>query len=226
MKKQMLSRLFAVMCVVVLAFSLTACGSDKKAVESAAKTFMTYCDDGDFTSAQKMCSSSVARSFNIDRLDEKYQDSVYSAFSNEGIQKSDLSPSTQNAIDDLLKYVKKSVIKSYTINDDYDDDTKSLTVKVTMISDFDSSSYNDAVSSLGNAYVRQHQSELMSTYASGGEKALMVKILDGIMPEAVQQAKTKMIDSATTQDYIWKLTFKKNKSGDWIIVRVKETRVK
>lgn len=226
MKKQMLSRLFAVVCVAALAFGLTACGSDKRAVESAAKTFMTYCDDGDFASAQKMCSSSAASSLDIDRIDDTFEDSVYSAFSSEGIQKSDLSPSTQNAIDDLLKYVKKSVIKSYEINDDYDDDTKSLTVKVTMLSDFDSSAYNTAVSNLGNTYVRQHQSELMSTYASGGEKALMVKILDGIMPDAVRQAKTKMVDTATTQDYTWKLTFEKNSSGDWIVKRAQETKVK
>lgn len=216
MKKRMLNRLMAVVCVAALALGLTACGSDKKDVESAAKTFMEYLDNGDFTAAQKMCSSSAAKSLDIDGdMDQLFQDSFYSSFASEGIQKSDLSQSTQNAIDDLTQYIKKNMVKSYTINDDYDDDDKSLSVKVSVLdpNSMNSSAFTNAASTLSQNYFAQHRSELMSAYSSGGEKGLYIALFNGIMPEMVEKAKSQMIDTASTKDYTWKLTFEKDGSN-------------
>ena len=209
MKKRMLSRLMAVVCVAALAFGLTACGSDKKEVESAAKTFMTYCDDGDFTSAQKMCSSSASTSLDIDEnMEDTFKKGFYSSFSSMGISDSDLSQSAQDSVNDL--------IKSYTINDDYDDNDKSLSVKVSILdpNSMNSSTFTNSVSTLSQNYFAQHQSELMSAYSSGGEKGLYVALFNGIMPEAIEKAKSQMIDTASTKDYTWKLTFEKD-GGDW-----------
>lgn len=216
MKKRMLSRLMAVVCVAALALGLTACGSDKKDVESAAKTFMEYCDDGDFTSAQKMCSSSAATSLDIDEnVDDAFKKGFYSGFSSVGISETDLSQSAQDSVNDLMKYYEKSFIKSYTINDDYDDDDKSLSVKVSVLdpNSMNSSAFTNAASTLSQNYFAQHRSELMSAYSSGGEKGLYIALFNGIMPEMVEKAKSQMIDTASTKDYTWKLTFEKDGSN-------------
>lgn len=226
MKKRMLSRLMAVVCVAALALGLTACGSDKKEVESTAKTFMTYCDDGDFTSAQKMCSSSASTSLDIDEnMEDTFKKGFYSSFSSMGISESDLSQSAQDSVNDLMKYYKKNLIKSYTINDDYDDNDKSLSVKVSILdpNSMNSSTFTNSVSTLSQNYFAQHQSELMSAYSSGGEKGLYVALFNGIMPEAIEKAKSQMIDTASTKDYTWKLTFEKD-GGDWKVKSAKETK--
>lgn len=219
MKKNKLTKILILIFALVMVFSLTAC-SDEKDVTSAATTFLDKCVDGDFDAAEKLCSSSAASSLGIKDVRSTMESQFDLGFSSSsGTSISSYSKTTQEAYNDFIDYTLKKLVKSYTLNDDYDNDKKSISAKVKVL-DTDSASstaFQSEIQKMATDYYEKHKSALIKVYQSGGQTALQKKLMNDLAPKMFESAKTDYIDKIKTKTITWKLTFKKNKSGKWIV---------
>jgi hypothetical protein len=218
MKQKKIRTILLIALIAVLAFTFTAC-SDEKASTATVDSFMSECVDGDFTAAARYCSGSDS----IKALKEV--DSSLSALSGDdflgtGMKLSDCSKETRQAYSDFIKDVKKQMIKSYKINDDYDDDKKTVSAKVKVL-DFDAmdtSNLESKVMKQAEAYAKKHPDVL----TGGSTEKAVAEIVDGIAPDLLKTIKTDYLDNGRTKTMTWKFTLEKNDDGEMLIKDISE----
>lgn len=220
MKKRIRSILILALAVIMV-FSMTAC-SDEDSVKSAAKTFMNKCESGDFDAAAKLCSSSAASSLNITNLRSYMETSFETAFkASAGISITDCSKKTQKAYEDFMDYMMKKMVASYKLNDDYDDDKKSISVKVKVLDTSSATStvstFQTKVQKLVTNYYKNHTNALVKLYQKKGADAVRKRVMNALALQMFELAKTDYIDQFPTKEETWKLTFEQNDSGKWLV---------
>lgn len=199
-------------------FAFTAC-SDEKDVTGTASDFMDQCADGDYEDAARLCTGNAASELKLDKLENTLQKQFTSGLilgTKQNI--SDYSEETQNCIEDFLKYCMKEYIKSYKLNDDYNDDQKTISASVRVL-DPDSANTDDAqkkIESLTEKYTSENKEKLLKTYQSGGESAVIQKAITDLCPQYMKILKSDYIDKMKTKKETWKFTFTK-KDGNWLI---------
>lgn len=225
MKSKITSSLkITLVCLLAFAclFACAACGSGQAARQTAT-TFFNRLEKGNFSGAAKLCSSDAKKQLGdgltTASLREKFMTGLNSTGQN--ISYDSLSEASQKSIDDAMDYLMKAAVKSYKLNDDYDDDAKTITAEVRYI-DTDSLSISALTSqteTLAEKYWAAHQSELLKTYQTSGQDATVAQLLDAILPDIMSSFKTDVVDKAKVIKKTWRLTFKEQ-DGDWIISKI------
>ncbi len=200
-----MKRLFSILLVFAMLFSIAGCkGSDKEAVSKAANEFLTACKNGEFDQASKLADSSVSSKLQLDNVDSSIT-SALGSYSNRGGEK------FKKGLDEFVKKVKKAYVQSYTIKDDYDNDKKSLSAEVKILDQSAISSVSSAlrtkVTALAKEYAQNHLAELQKIYASEGNEAMQNAMLEGMADQMFELLDKEYLAKIPTKTQTWKMTF-------------------
>lgn len=210
--------------VVTMAFlmtvPLTGCGDNTAAIQAPVDGFITALQQGDIEGVkanvkeEAFAENGAFSGFgDIENIDEILAKEV-------NLNVSDLSDKTKAAIDDYVQTMMKNMVKSYEIKDvkEESDSVGKVTASVTFGFDPEAAGkvdVNAEVEQMATDYMNANMAELTNIYMTGGQTALMQKVLDDLVEDILDlYTDAVMKTGETTQD----VTFVVEKVDDkWLI---------
>jgi len=207
---------------MLVVFPLTGCGGDEtEAMKAPVDGFLSSMQAGDFETMKTYADpslfeegGSLAEFNTLQNIDEELASSL-------GLSTSDLSDKTKEEVDGYIKDMMSKMIKSYEINDvaKESDTAGTVSTKVTFGFDPEAASeidVNSEMESIVQDYMQENMTELTEIYQSGGQKALMVKVLDDLCGDLLKLYTDKVTATGeVTEDVTFNV---EKKDGNWIIV--------
>ena len=217
--KKLICVFAAVVMLAVIPF--TGCGNDHSdEINATVDDFMTSMQKADLDGMKEYADPALFEDdgmlsqFNeLEEMDEELASSL-------GMSTSDLSDKTKTIIDKYVKDMMGKMIKSYEIGEITEEkDSAKVNLSVTFGFDpnkVDSVDVTDEVEKRTNDYMEDNMTELTQVYQSGGQTALMNKVLDDLAEELLQTYEDAVLKTGeTTEDTV--LTVE-NRDGKWVIV--------
>lgn len=207
---------------MLFVFPLTGCGgNDTEAMKAPVDGFLSAMQEGDFEKMKTFADGSLfeeggslSEFSTLQNIDEELAKSV-------GISVDDLSDETKEVVDSYVKDMLNNMIKSYEITGaSKDGDTAGkVTAKITFGFNPETASkvdVNAEMEEMVNTYMTENMAELTEIYQSGGQTALMVKVLDDMAGDILKFYTDKIMETGeTTEDVVFNV---ENKDGNWLIV--------
>ena len=207
---------------MLVVFPLAGCGSDDTdAMKAPVEGFLNSMQAGDFEAMKTYADPSLFEEggslseFNtLANIDEELASSL-------GISTSDLSDKTKEEVNGYVKDMMANMLKSYEITDVNKDSDTTGTVSAKITFGFDpeaasSVDVNAEMEEMVQEYMTNNMSELTEIYQSGGQNALMVKVLDDLCGDLLKLYTDKVMETGeTTEDVVFNV---ENKDGNWLVV--------
>ncbi len=206
---------------MMVVFPLAGCGNNEEAMKEPVDGFLSSMQAGDLETMQSFADESLFESggslaeFNtLQNLDEELASSL-------GLSVDNLSDETKAEVDNYVKDMLKKMIKDYEITGaSQDEDTKgTVTAKITFGFDPEAAGnldVNSEMEDMVQKYMQDNMTELTQIYQSGGQNALMIKVLDDLCGDLLKLYTEKVMETGEVTENVYFNV--ENKDGKWVIV--------
>lgn len=205
--------------VMVLFVSIGLCAysnaDEEPQVREVIDNYFTSIQSGDYQTAMSYYTTDVEDGFGIKDLDEVVEQELTAAA---------LGEDFDNAAKDWLKYTIQNTFDSYNIDEvTFDSDTATVIVsgKGLDFEQFNSSEFQDSMTTVTNDYVNEHMNEMQDLYLSQGEEAATNQLISDLSNFVFGEMKT-YVDNIESKDYKTRFTLVKEDT-DWKISNIEHT---
>lgn len=203
--------------VLFVSIGLCACSNadEEPQVREVIDNYFTSIQSGDYQTAMSYYTTDVEDGFGIKDLDEVVEQELTAAA---------LGEDFDNAAKDWLKYTIQNTFDSYNIDEvTFDSDTATVIVssKGLDFEQFNSSEFQDSLTTVTNDYVNEHMNEMQDLYLSQGEEAATNQLISDLSNFVFGEMKT-YVDNIESKDYKTRFTLVKEDT-DWKISNIEHT---
>lgn len=203
--------------VLFVSIGLCACSNadEEPQVREVIDNYFTSIQSGDYQTAMSYYTADVEDGFGIKDLDEVVEQELTAAA---------LGEDFDNAAKDWLKYTIQNTFDSYNIDEvKFDSDTATVIVsgKGLDFEQFNSSEFQDSLTTVTNDYVNEHMNEMQDLYLSQGEEAATNQLISDLSNFVFGEMKT-YVDNIESKDYKTRFTLVKEDT-DWKISNIEHT---
>ena len=212
-----MKKILRLVMVLFVSIGLCACSNadEKPQVREVIDNYFTSIQSGDYQTAMSYYTADVEDGFGIKDLDEVVEQELTAAA---------LGEDFDNAAKDWLKYTIQNTFDSYNIDEvTFDSDTATVIVsgKGLDFEQFNSSEFQDSMTTVTNDYVNEHMNEMQDLYLSQGEEAATNQLVSDLSNFVFGEMKT-YVDNIESKDYKTRFTLVKEDT-DWKISNIEHT---
>lgn len=212
-----MKRILRLVMVLFVSIGLCACSNadEEPQVREVIDNYFTSIQSGDYQTAMSYYTTDVEDGFGIKDLDEVVEQELTAAA---------LGEDFDNAAKDWLKYTIQNTFDSYNIDEvTFDSDTATVIVsgKGLDFEQFNSSEFQDNMTTVTNDYVNEHMNEMQDLYLSQGEEAATNQLISDLSNFVFGEMKT-YVDNIESKDYKTRFTLVKEDT-DWKISNIEHT---
>lgn len=212
-----MKKILRLVMVLFVSIGLCACSNADKEpqVREVIDNYFTSIQSGDYQTAMSYYTTDVEDGFGIKDLDEVVEQELTAAA---------LGEDFDNAAKDWLKYTIQNTFDSYNIDEvTFDSDTATVIVsgKGLDFEQFNSSEFQDSLTTVTNDYVNEHMNEMQDLYLSQGEEAATNQLISDLSNFVFGEMKT-YVDNIESKDYKTRFTLVKEDT-DWKISNIEHT---
>lgn len=212
-----MKKILRLVMVLFVSIGLSACSNadEEPQVREVIDNYFTSIQSGDYQTAMSYYTADVEDGFGIKDLDEVVEQELTAAA---------LGEDFDNAAKDWLKYTIQNTFDSYNIDEvTFDSDTATVIVsgKGLDFEQFNSSEFQDSLTTVTNDYVNEHMNEMQDLYLSQGEEAATNQLISDLSNFVFGEMKT-YVDNIESKDYKTRFTLVKEDS-DWKISNIEHT---
>lgn len=212
-----MKKILRLVMVLFVSIGLCAClnADEEPQVREVIDNYFTSIQSGDYQTAMSYYTTDVEDGFGIKDLDEVVEQELTAAA---------LGEDFDNAAKDWLKYTIQNTFDSYNIDEvTFDSDTATVIVsgKGLDFEQFNSSEFQDSLTTVTNDYVNEHMNEMQDLYLSQGEEAATNQLISDLSNFVFGEMKT-YVDNIESKDYKTRFTLVKEDT-DWKISNIEHT---
>lgn len=212
-----MKKILRLVMVLFVSIGLCACSNadEEPQVREVIDNYFTSIQSGDYQTAMSYYTTDVEDGFGIKDLDEVVEQELTAAA---------LGEDFDNAAKDWLKYTIQNTFDSYNIDEvTFDSDTATVIVsgKGLDFEQFNSSEFQDSMTTATNDYVNEHMNEMQDLYLSQGEEAATNQLISDLSNFVFGEMKT-YVDNIESKDYKTRFTLVKEDT-DWKISNIEHT---
>ena len=212
-----MKKILRLVMVLFVSIGLCACSNadEEPQVREVIDNYFTSIQSGDYQTAMSYYTTDVEDGFGIKDLDEVVEQELTAAA---------LGEDFDNAAKDWLKYTIQNTFDSYNIDEvTFDSDTATVLVsgKRLDFEQFNSSEFQDSLTTVTNDYVNEHMNEMQDLYLSQGEEAATNQLISDLSNFVFGEMKT-YVDNIESKDYKTRFTLVKEDT-DWKISNIEHT---
>lgn len=212
-----MKKILRLVMVLFVSIGLCACSNadEEPQVREVIDNYFTSIQSGDYQTAMSYYTTDVEHGFGIKDLDEVVEQELTAAA---------LGEDFDNAAKDWLKYTIQNTFDSYNIDEvTFDSDTATVIVsgKGLDFEQFNSSEFQDSMTTVTNDYVNEHMNEMQNLYLSQGEEAATNQLISDLSNFVFGEMKT-YVDNIESKDYKTRFTLVKEDT-DWKISNIEHT---
>lgn len=212
-----MKKILRLVMVLFVSIGLCACSNadEEPQVREVIDNYFTSIQSGDYQTAMSYYTTDVEDGFGIKDLDEVVEQELTAAA---------LGEDFDNAAKDWLKYTIQNTFDSYNIDEvTFDSDTATVIVsgKGLDFEQFNSSEFQDSLTTVTNDYVNEHMNEMQELYLSQGEEAATNQLISDLSNFVFGEMKT-YVDNIESKDYKTRFTLVKEDT-DWKISNIEHT---
>lgn len=212
-----MKKILRLVMVLFVSIGLCACSNadEEPQVREVIDNYFTSIQSGDYQTAMSYYTADVEDGFGIKDLDEVVEQELTAAA---------LGEDFDNAAKDWLKYTIQNTFDSYNIDEViFDSDTATVIVsgKGLDFEQFNSSEFQDSMTTVTNDYVNEHMNEMQDLYLSQGEEAATNQLISDLSNFVFGEMKT-YVDNIESKDYKTRFTLVKEDT-DWKISNIEHT---
>lgn len=212
-----MKKILRLVMVLFVSIGLCACSNadEEPQVREVIDNYFTSIQSGDYQTAMSYYTTDVEDGFGIKDLDEVVEQELTAAA---------LGEDFDNAAKDWLKYTIQNTFDSYNIDEvTFDSDTATVIVsgKGLDFEQFNSSEFQDSLTTVTNDYVNEHMNEMQDLYLSQGEEAATNQLISDLSNFVFGEMKT-YVDNIESKDYKTRFTLVKEDT-DWKISNIEHT---
>lgn len=212
-----MKKILRLVMVLFVFIGLCACSNadEEPQVREVIDNYFTSIQSGDYQTAMSYYTADVEDGFGIKDLDEVVEQELTAAA---------LGEDFDNAAKDWLKYTIQNTFDSYNIDEvTFDSDTATVIVsgKGLDFEQFNSSEFQDSLTTVTNDYVNEHMNEMQDLYLSQGEEAATNQLISNLSNFVFGEMKT-YVDNIESKDYKTRFTLVKEDT-DWKISNIEHT---
>ena len=212
-----MKKILRLVMVLFVSIGLCACSNadEEPQVREVIDNYFTSIQSGDYQTAMSYYTADVEDGFGIKDLDEVVEQELTAAA---------LGEDFDNAAKDWLKYTIQNMFDSYNIDEvTFDSDTATVIVsgKGLDFEQFNSSEFQDSMTTVTNDYVNEHMNEMQDLYLSQGEEAATNQLISDLSNFVFGEMKT-YVDNIESKDYKTRFTLVKEDT-DWKISNIEHT---
>ena len=212
-----MKKILRLVMVLFVSIGLCACSNadEEPQVREVIDNYFTSIQSGDYQTAMSYYTTDVEDGFGIKDLDEVVEQELTAAA---------LGEDFDNAAKDWLKYTIQNTFDSYSIDEvTFDSDTATVIVsgKGLDFEQFNSSEFQDSMTTVTNDYVNEHMNEMQDLYLSQGEEAATNQLISDLSNFVFGEMKT-YVDNIESKDYKTRFTLVKEDT-DWKISNIEHT---
>lgn len=212
-----MKKILRLVMVLFVSIGLCACSNadEEPQVREVIDNYFTSIQSGDYQTAMSYYTRDVEDGFGIKDLDEVVEQELTAAA---------LGEDFDNAAKDWLKYTIQNTFDSYNIDEvTFDSDTATVIVsgKGLDFEQFNSSEFQDSMTTATNDYVNEHMNEMQDLYLSQGEEAATNQLISDLSNFVFGEMKT-YVDNIESKDYKTRFTLVKEDT-DWKISNIEHT---
>ncbi|MEE1449280.1 hypothetical protein [Faecalitalea cylindroides] len=212
-----MKKILRLVMVLFVSIGLCACSNadEEPQVREVIDNYFTSIQSGDYQTAMSYYTADVEDGFGIKDLDEVVEQELTAAA---------LGEDFDNAAKDWLKYTIQNTFDSYNIDEvTFDSDTAKVIVsgKGLDFEQFNSSEFQDSMTTVTNDYVNEHMNEMQDLYLSQGEEAATNQLISDLSNFVFGEMKT-YVDNIESKDYKTRFTLVKEDT-DWKISNIEHT---
>ena len=212
-----MKKILRLVMVLFVSIGLCACSNadEEPQVREVIDNYFTSIQSGDYQTAMSYYTTDVEDGFGIKDLDEVVAQDLTAAA---------LGEDFDNAAKDWLKYTIQNTFDSYMIDEvTFDSDTATVIVsgKGLDFEQFNSSEFQDSMTTVTNDYVNEHMNEMQYLYLSQGEEAATNQLISDLSNFVFGEMKT-YVDNIESKDYKTRFTLVKEDT-DWKISNIEHT---
>lgn len=212
-----MKKILRLVMVLFVSIGLCACSNadEEPLVREVIDNYFTSIQSGDYQTAMSYYTTDVEDGFGIKDLDEVVEQELTAAA---------LGEDFDNAAKDWLKYTIQNTFDSYNIDEvTFDSDTATVIVsgKGLDFEQFNSSEFQDSLTTVTNDYVNEHMNEMQDLYLSQGEEAATNQLISDLSNFVFGEMKT-YVDNIESKDYKTRFTLVKEDT-DWKISNIEHT---
>lgn len=212
-----MKKILRLVMVLFVSIGLCACSNadEEPQVREVIDNYFTSIQSGDYQTAMSYYTADVEDGFGIKDLDEVVEQELTAAA---------LGEDFDNAAKDWLKYTIQNTFDSYNIDEvTFDSDTATVIVsgKGLDFEQFNSSEFQDSLTTVTNDYVNEHMNEMQDFYLSQGEEAATNQLISDLSNFVFGEMKT-YVDNIESKDYKTRFTLVKEDT-DWKISNIEHT---
>lgn len=212
-----MKKILRLVMVLFVSIGLCACSNadEEPQVREVIDNYFTSIQSGDYQTAMSYYTTDVEDGFGIKDLDEVVEQELTAAA---------LGEDFDNAAKDWLKYTIQNTFDSYNIDEvTFDSDTVTVIVsgKGLDFEQFNSSEFQDSLTTVTNDYVNEHMNEMQDLYLSQGEEAATNQLISDLSNFVFGEMKT-YVDNIESKDYKTRFTLVKEDT-DWKISNIEHT---
>lgn len=212
-----MKKILRLVMVLFVSIGLCACSNadEEPQVREVIDNYFTSIQSGDYQTAMSYYTTDVEDGFGIKDLDEVVEQELTAAA---------LGEDFDNAAKDWLKYTIQNTFDSYNIDEvTFDSDTATVIVsgKGLDFEQFNSSEFQDSLTTVTNDYVNEHMNEMQDLYLSQGEEAATNQLISDLSNFVFGEMKT-YVDNIESKDYKTRFILVKEDT-DWKISNIEHT---
>lgn len=212
-----MKKILRLVMVLFVSIGLCACSNadEEPQVREVIDNYFTSIQSGDYQTAMSYYTTDVEDGFGIKDLDKVVEQELTAAA---------LGEDFDNAAKDWLKYTIQNTFDSYNIDEvTFDSDTATVIVsgKGLDFEQFNSSEFQDSLTTVTNDYVNEHMNEMQDLYLSQGEEAATNQLISDLSNFVFGEMKT-YVDNIESKDYKTRFTLVKEDT-DWKISNIEHT---
>ena len=212
-----MKKILRLVMVLFVSIGLCACSNadEEPQVREVIDNYFTSIQSGDYQTAMSYYTTDVEDGFGIKDLDEVVEQELTAAA---------LGEDFDNAAKDWLNYTIQNTFDSYNIDEvTFDSDTATVIVsgKGLDFEQFNSSEFQDSLTTVTNDYVNEHMNEMQDLYLSQGEEAATNQLISDLSNFVFGEMKT-YVDNIESKDYKTRFTLVKEDT-DWKISNIEHT---
>lgn len=212
-----MKKILRLVMVLFVSIGFCACSNadEEPQVREVIDNYFTSIQSGDYQTAMSYYTTDVEDGFGIKDLDEVVEQELTAAA---------LGEDFDNAAKDWLKYTIQNTFDSYNIDEvTFDSDTATVIVsgKGLDFEQFNSSEFQDSLTTVTNDYVNEHMNEMQDLYLSQGEEAATNQLISDLSNFVFGEMKT-YVDNIESKDYKTRFTLVKEDT-DWKISNIEHT---
>ena len=212
-----MKKILRLVMVLFVSIGLCACSNadEEPQVREVIDNYFTSIQSGDYQTAMSYYTADVEDGFGIKDLDEVVEQELTAAA---------LGEDFDNAAKDWLKYTIQNTFDSSNIDEvTFDSDTATVIVsgKGLDFEQFNSSEFQDSMTTVTNDYVNEHMNEMQDLYLSQGEEAATNQLISDLSNFVFGEMKT-YVDNIESKDYKTRFTLVKEDT-DWKISNIEHT---